>query len=73
MNKHQPTPSAPTASLPDLLTSKEVMTILRIKTKNTLCRWVRMGKLEAIRRPDHSYVFEESVILAWLENRKTSK
>jgi predicted site-specific integrase-resolvase len=46
---------------------------LRIKTRNTLCGWVRAGKIKAIRMPDGSYRFDELVVLAWLERRNTTR
>jgi hypothetical protein len=46
---------------------------LRIKTKGTLCAWVRAGKINAYRMPDNSYLFDEAYILTWLESRKVTK
>jgi excisionase family DNA binding protein len=58
--------------IPNLFTTREAMTLLRVKTKDTLCGWVRDGKIEAIRMPDGSYRFDEAVLNAWLKNRATS-
>jgi excisionase family DNA binding protein len=72
MKAYRATPSASTSSLPKLLTTTEVMPLLRVTTRGTLCAWVRAGKLPAIRMPDNSYCFDEAVIMAWLDNRKVT-
>jgi excisionase family DNA binding protein len=69
MKPYRATLAAAPSSLPKLLTSIEVMPILRVP-RGTLCGWVRVGKLPAIRMPDNSYCFDEAVIMAWLEGRK---
>jgi excisionase family DNA binding protein len=73
MKPYRATPSASTSSLPKLLTTTEVMPLLRVTTRGTLCAWVRAGKLPAIRMPDNSYCFDEAVIMAWLGSRKVSR
>ena len=52
-----------------LLSSSEVMPILGI-TRDTLCDWVRAGKLEAYKMSD-GYKFEPLVVARWLEARRT--
>jgi len=47
------------------------MALLRVKTKDTLCGWVRAGKIKAIRMPDGSYRFDQVEVLAWLQGRST--
>ena len=71
MRKDHATLSPTISPLPTLLTTRETMARLRVKTKNTLCDWVRAGKINAIRMPDGSYRFDEAVILAWLQDRQT--
>jgi excisionase family DNA binding protein len=72
MKSYRAAPSVIASPLPKLLTSVEVMPILRV-TKGTLCAWARVGKLPAIRMPDNSYLFDEAVIMAWLETRQVAK
>lgn len=52
-----------------LLTTKEVMALLGV-TRDTLCDWVRAGKIAAYKLPD-GYKFEPMTVAAWLEARKT--
>jgi excisionase family DNA binding protein len=70
MRKHPVLPAS-TPSLPDLLTTGEVMSFLGI-SRQTICAWVRSSKLEAIRMPDSTYRFERAYIFSWLEARKTA-
>lgn len=72
MKQNRATPSATLSHLPTLLTSVEVMPKLRV-TKGTLCAWVRAGKINAYRRPDGSYLFDEADIVAWLQSRKVTQ
>jgi len=72
MRLHHSAPSTTISPTPNLLTTREAMALLRIKTKNTLCTWVRQGKIKAIRMPDNSYRFEGADIDAWLLSRSTS-
>ena len=52
------------------LTTNEVMSILG-KRRNTLCQWVRTGKMDAI-RTGNSYLFDPRTLAAWLAERKTT-
>ena len=52
---------------PRLLTSEDVQQKLHI-TKQTLCKWVRTGKIPAIRLPNGHYRFNSTEITAWLES-----
>jgi len=56
--------------LPLLLTSADVVKRLNT-TKQTLCVWVRAGKVPAIRMPNGDYRFDQAEIEAWLHSRKT--
>jgi hypothetical protein len=50
------------------LSTTEVLAILGC-TRNTLCGWVRAGKLSATRLPDNRYVFDPVVLAQWLSSR----
>lgn len=52
-----------------LLTSREAMVVLGI-TRDTLCDWVRAGKLGAYKLPD-GYKFEPVDLANWLTARRT--
>lgn len=52
-----------------LLTSKEVMAILGV-TRDTLCDWVRAGKIAAYKMSD-GYKFEPVEVADWLDARRT--
>ncbi len=49
------------------LTTKEVMNITR-KTRQTLCQWVRLGTITAVRIGKDN-MFDPSVVADWLEAR----
>lgn len=53
------------------LTTKEVMTLLG-KRRNTICEWVRTGRMSAI-RSGNEYLFDPHVLVDWLSERTTSK
>ncbi len=53
-----------------LLTTKEVMALLGA-TRDTLCDWVRAGKLAAYKLSD-GYKFEPVAVADWLGARSTS-
>ena len=59
----------PTTPTP-LWTTNEVMRFLG-RSRNTICAWVRTGKLPAIRMPDGGYMFDPSIIGDWLHQRTT--
>jgi excisionase family DNA binding protein len=67
MRAYHPASLATAKPTPNLLKSKIVTRVLRV-TRVTLCAWVRDGKLNAIRLPDHSYRFEETALAEWLWN-----
>lgn len=52
------------------LSTVEVMDFLRI-TRNTLCNWVRCGRLTAV-RVGNAYLYDPQMLADWLEGRKTS-
>jgi excisionase family DNA binding protein len=52
------------------LSTVEVMDLLRI-TRNTLCDWVRRGRLIAV-RVGNAYLYDPQMLADWLEGRKTS-
>jgi excisionase family DNA binding protein len=52
------------------LSTVEVMDLLRI-TRNTLCNWVRCGRLTAV-RVGNAYLYDPQMLADWLEGRKTS-
>ncbi len=51
------------------LVTIEVMALIGV-TRNTLCDWVRTGKLSAIRM-GNAYLFDPYTLADWLEERKT--
>jgi excisionase family DNA binding protein len=53
------------------LTTKEVMQLLRCR-RNTLCRWVRNGRMSAI-RSGTGYLFDPRHLAEWLTKRSTSR
>ena len=53
------------------LSTREVMVLLQ-KTRNTLCAWVRKGRLPAI-RVGNEYLFDPRLIADWLAKRQTAK
>jgi excisionase family DNA binding protein len=53
------------------LSTIEAMELLRV-TRNTLCEWVRIGRITAIRR-GNGYLFDPHVLADWLEQRTTSR
>jgi excisionase family DNA binding protein len=57
---------------PRLLSTTEAMAVLR-KTRATVCRWVRDGKILAIRLPDNSYLFDSVQLAGWMRGRLTAK
>jgi excisionase family DNA binding protein len=69
MRKYHPASLAPIAASLNLLPSALVTKKLRV-TRVTLCAWVRDGKLDAIRLPDHSYRFREAALAAWLQSHQ---
>ncbi|MGB7171814.1 MAG: helix-turn-helix domain-containing protein [Acidobacteriaceae bacterium] len=52
------------------LSTKEVMILLQ-KTRNTLCQWVRSGRLPAIRL-GNEYLYDPRVLAEFLSNRLTA-
>ena len=48
----------------------EAMILLRV-TRNTLCEWVRAGRITAIRR-GNGYLFDPEMLADWLDQRRTS-
>jgi len=52
------------------LSTREVMILLR-KTRNTLCQWVRSGKLPAVRL-GNEYLYDPRVLADFLSNRLTT-
>jgi excisionase family DNA binding protein len=53
------------------LSTVEVMSLLRV-TRNTLCDWVRTGRITAVRR-GNGYLFDPQILADWLEQRTTSR
>ena len=53
-----------------LLTAREVGEVLGVSTE-TVLRWVRQGKLPAIRLPGGAIRFREQEVEAWLAERAT--
>jgi excisionase family DNA binding protein len=53
-----------------LMTAREVADLLGVSTE-TVLRWVRQGKLPAIRLPGGAIRFAEHAIEAWLAERAT--
>ena len=53
------------------LSTKEVMVLLQ-KTRNTLCDWVRTGRMPAI-RIGNEYLYDPHVVADWLTKRQTVK
>ena len=53
------------------LSTCEVMALLN-KTRNTVCAWVRMGRLPAT-RVGNEYLYDPRLIAEWLEKRQTAK
>jgi excisionase family DNA binding protein len=53
------------------LSTIEVMILLRV-TRNTLCEWVRTGRITAVRR-GNGYLFDPRMLADWLEQRTTSR
>jgi excisionase family DNA binding protein len=51
------------------LSTTEVMDLLRV-TRNTLCQWVREGRVTAI-RVGNAYLFDPCFIAEWLSLRQT--
>lgn len=52
-----------------MLTTSEAMVLLRIKTRETLCSWVRKGMIPAYRMPDNSYLFDSVIVADWIAQR----
>ena len=57
-------------SLPLLMTTADVVKRLNT-TKQTVCVWIRAGKLPAVRMPNGDYRFDRAELEAWLQSRKT--
>jgi excisionase family DNA binding protein len=51
------------------LGTNEVMPLLGV-TRNTLCEWVRRGRIGAI-RVGNGYLFDPSTLADWLAERET--
>jgi excisionase family DNA binding protein len=52
------------------LATREVMELLHV-TRNTLCAWVRRGRITAI-RIGNGYVFDPHLLADWLSKRQTT-
>jgi len=52
------------------LSTKDVMILLK-KTRNTLCQWVRSGKLPAV-RVGNEYLYDPRVLADFLNARQTA-
>lgn len=52
------------------LSTREVMDLLQV-TRNTLCAWVRRGRIPAI-RVGKGYVFDPHLVADWLGKRQTT-
>lgn len=52
------------------LTTAEVKDILNIKRRDTICKWVREGKLEALRDVANGYRFSPQYMADWMEARR---
>ena len=55
----------------NFLSTREVMDLLQV-TRNTLCEWVRTGRLVAI-RVGNGYLYDPRILAAWLTKRQTVK
>jgi excisionase family DNA binding protein len=53
------------------LTTTEVMKLLKMR-RNTLCEWIRAGRISAI-RTGSGYRFDPYTLAVWLAERTTSK
>ncbi len=53
------------------LTTKEVMELLQLQ-RNTLCDWVRTGRIPAI-RSGNGYLYDPHHLADWLAERTTGK
>jgi excisionase family DNA binding protein len=53
------------------LPTKEMVGLLRV-TRNTLCDWVRVGRLPAI-RVGNAYLYDPRMMAEWLTRRQTVK
>lgn len=53
------------------LTTQQVMVLLKM-TRNTVCQYVRIGRLSAI-RVGNSYLYDPRVLAEWLAERETRK
>ena len=53
------------------LSTREVMSLL-MKTRNTLCEWVRKGQFPAI-RVGNEYLYDPREVAMWLAKRQTAK
>jgi excisionase family DNA binding protein len=56
--------------VPGLLTAREIGDLLGVSTE-TVLRWVRQGKLPAIRLPGGAIRFREDEVEAWIAERAT--
>jgi excisionase family DNA binding protein len=52
------------------LSTREVMEVLQV-TRNTLCEWVRKGRIRAI-RIGNAYAFDPHLLADWLVKRQTA-
>jgi excisionase family DNA binding protein len=53
------------------LPTKEMVGLLRV-TRNTLCDWVRVGRLPAI-RVGNAYLYDPRMMAEWLTRQQTVK
>ena len=52
------------------LSTREVMELLQVR-RNTLCEWVRKGRIRAI-RIGNAYAFDPHLLADWLLKRQTA-
>jgi hypothetical protein len=54
-----------------LITTAEVMWCLKIKRRDTICKWVREGKLKAHDKVGNGYRFCPMYFANWIESHET--
>lgn len=58
------------------MTTNTLMSTTQVKqllgrSRQTVCRWSRVGLIPAIRMPDDNYAYDRTVIGAWMKERRT--